>query len=598
MKASKIEPRSEINPPLGESIFMGRSPHLGKALFLFLGLSFVFFHPLLLHPFSILFGGYGDCQATVAGMWAKINGHLNSPIISLYSAPFGIPNTDGGIQPLYEFLTYFFAKWGGGEISGYNLLVFLSFPLTAFLTYDFLFRLLKDPFAAFVGGTLFGFCPAAVLHASAGHLAFSINWMVPIFLWSLIYHRRCHRFHSALFIGGAYAILTLLSLYWGYFALFLGIYMGISDLVSYQGNKWKGGWSYVPGVLLAVIILGIFLYPHILAQLTTDPRVLVESGKVRRFVELATLSARPWDYLLPPVTHPLWGRWTNPLALRWVHGSNIIEQTLYLGLVPIVLFFVGIQLARKNLFSGEHQHLFFTFVGGSIVMVILSAPPYIPLGPMKIPLPSYFLYPLFPMFRAYARSGVFVGFLLSCAAAVVLSQLRRISPILKKKGVLLLIWSFVVFDIWSISPDLFSSIQVPRVYDWLKNQPGDFIVAEYPMIPYNEAAYYQYPFWQRIHGKRLVNGALPQYKEAWSLYQDIQDLSKPEVVPILQKCGVKFVIVHPLLYEEGPIPTPIKRFFPAHFSQAKYGSGRPPDLSSLGEPFRVFGQDRVYRLPS
>lgn len=566
------------------------------ALVTFLSLSVIFFFPILFHPYSILFGGYGDCQATIAGMWAKINGHINGASISLYSAPFGIPNINGGVQPLFEWLTATFAKWGGGEISGYNILVFLSLPVTAFSTYVFLYCYVKDHFAAFVGGTLFGFCPAAVLHASAGHLTYSINFMLPVFLSAIFYHWGHHRFSSSLFIGLSYSVLTLLSIYWGYFALFLGIYLFVVDVVYLRKNFTKTMTSYLPGVLMAGLVLGVVLFPHIHSQLTADPRILAESGRIRRFIELATLSARPWDYILPPATHPLWGRWSNPLALRLVHGSNIIEQTLYLGLVPIFLLFVGVRLARNKSFSEERHKLFLVFIGGSVVMLILSAPPYVPIGPIKVPLPSYLLYPIFPMFRAYARSGIFVNLLLSCAAAVVLSQIKFIYPFLKKKVALLFIWSFLIFDYWSISPDLFASVAPPGVYQWLKNQPGDFIVAEYPMIPYNEAAYYQYPFWQRIHGKRMVNGALPQCREAWKIYNAIQDFSRPGVVEILRNCGVKYVIVHPLLYKEGPIPSPIKRFFPAHFSQARYGDGHPPNTKSLGEPIGVFGRDTVYRL--
>lgn len=598
MKEPKYNAQVDLKIPVDENISKWGSHYYVMALFFFLCFSLVYFFPILRHPHSVLFGGYGDCQATVAGMWANINGHVNGPFISLFSAPFGIPNTNGGIQPLFEFLTTFFAKWGGGEISGYNLLVFLSFPLTAFATYVFLFQLLKDHYAALVGGTLFGFCPAAVMHASAGHLAFSINFMLPFFLWALIYHRAQHCFLSSLFFGLSYAALTLLSLYWGYFALFLGIYMTVIDLVSSRENRIKNLLSYLPGVLLSGLILAIFLFPHIYSQMTTDPQVLVESGRVRKFIELATLSARPWDYILPPVTHPLWGRWTNPLSLRLVHGSNIIEQTLYLGLVPIFLLLEGVRFARKKLFTVERNKLFWVFVGGSIVMLILSAPPYIPLGPIKIPLISYFLYPIFPMFRAYARSGMFVYFLLSCAGSVVLSQMRIYYPFLKKKVVLVLILGFLIFDFWTISPDLFSKVAIPEVYHWLKNQPGDFIIAEYPMMPYNEAAYYQYPFWQRIHGKRIVNGALPQCKEAWKMFNDVQDISRPDVVEKLRKYRVKYVIIHPLLYEEGPIPTPIKRFYPAHFSKAKYGSGHPTVPASLGEPFHVFGRDSVYLLSS
>lgn len=567
----------------------------GMALVTFLGLSCFFFSPILFDPHSILFGGSGDCQATVAGIWATINGYVKGPSIPLYSAPFGIPSVNGGIQPLFEWITVVFAHLGG-EISGYNFLIILSFPLTALTTYFFLFYYLRDPFSAFVGGTAFGFCSGAILHASAGHLTYSINFMLPLFLWALLYHHLKHHFLSSLLVGATYSILTLLSIYWGYFALFLGLYLAVFDLICHRKKIVTTSMSYLPGVLLAGVAIGYFLFPHICSQLTSDSDTLAKSGRVRSLVELATLSARPWDYVLPPVTHPFWGKWTNPLALRLVHGSNVIEQTLYLGVVPICLLFVGVWMAKNNVFSKDRNRLFLLFVGGALTMLILSAPPYIPIGANRIPLLSYFLHPIFPMFRAYARSGIFVCLFLSCSAAVVLTQLRSNGMLLQKKVVLFLITVLLIFDGWCVSPDLFTKVSTPEVYEWLKNQPGDFIIAAYPMSPYNEASYYQYPFWQRVHRKRMVNGALPQCKEAWQMFNDVQDLSRQQTVEILRKHGVKYVIVHPLLYEEGPIPLPIKRFYPAHFSEAKYGPCPSPENSFLGQPYRVFGRDRIYRL--
>ncbi|GAH54652.1 unnamed protein product, partial [marine sediment metagenome] len=80
---------------------------------------------------------------------------------------------------------------------------------------------------------------------------------------------------------------------------------------------------------------------------------------------------------------------------------------------------------------------------------------------------------------------------------------------------------------------------------WLSKQESDFIVAEYPLE--NDV---EYLFWQRIHQKRLVNGALPG-THADKVRKEIVDILDPKTPGILKHLGTKYVIFHPGKYAQS-----------------------------------------------
>jgi hypothetical protein len=134
------------------------------------------------------------------------------------------------------------------------------------------------------------------------------------------------------------------------------------------------------------------------------------------------------------------------------------------------------------------------------------------------------------------------------------------------------------------------------VYSWLAEQPGDFIVGIYPMESNADFAFYTYLFWQRIHKKRIVNGASPDQKIAWDFYNKVKNLGSPEAWRLLKSVGVKYVIVHPEMYKEGIIPKEIKKYFPKNVSSFAYNDGNVPSVHLPLKIYKRFGSDIVYIL--
>ena len=83
--------------------------------------------------------------------------------------------------------------------------------------------------------------------------------------------------------------------------------------------------------------------------------------------------------------------------------------------------------------------------------------------------------------------------------------------------------------------------KVPEVYYWIKSQPGDFVIAEYPLDCNGNNEMYK--FYQTVHQRKMVNGTAPgTYPN--KIANTLKQLSDPKTAGVLKWLGVKYVIVH------------------------------------------------------
>ncbi|MDA8161791.1 MAG: glycosyltransferase family 39 protein [Desulfobacteraceae bacterium] len=573
----------------------GRWPALLSAALIYFMAGTLLTWPVLFKPGSVLFGN-GDTRGVVWGLWAKTNGFLDAPVNHLIAAPFGAPANPDFSQPVADWLSGLLARLFN-EVAGFNLFVFLSFPLTAIAAYFLLERLLRNKTAAFFGGLVFGFCPAAVMQAAGGH-TYSFNVFIPLFLLALFYNRTRRTLLSTFYVGASFALVTLTALYFGYLAIYVGLFFLVFDILNSKGEDSRAIFlNYLYGAFFAAAMVLPFEYRVIYQQITWGGAALAEAGHIRAFNELAVYSSRPWDYLIPSIDHPVLGVYFKNFARSHLHGSNLFEQTLYLGMVPIGLLITGMILAARGKFNETHRTYFLFFAFGALWMFFLSLPPLISLHGVKVPTVSYFAYHIAPMFRVYARFGILVDFFVACAAAVVLTHLYQHMKRIRYYAMLAFLLPLLVFEYWSVPPDYARAVdRPPEVYQWLAKQPGDFIIAEYPMTPNDAFSFYTYLFWQRIHKKKLVNGAGPDNAKAWAFFEKVKDLANPETPALLKSVGVKYVIVHQEMYKEGPISVAMKRFSPPFVSSMTYNGGNAPTIPFPMKLYKKFGADMVFSL--
>jgi hypothetical protein len=567
---------------------------------IYLLLSILITYPLVFNLEDGLWVGYGDIFGVVWGNWA-IKNHLSdqSFYTDFIAYPFGVHIISSVRQPVLEViiktLSFLF-----NEIASYNIIVLLSFPLTAFCTY-LLFRFLEyGKIASLIGGFIFGFTPSAFLQSTGGHITYFLNFPIPLFLMAMFYNKNKRTLFSSLMAGIAYVFVVFSTLYFGYFCIFLLILFILFDFKTSTTPFWEFLKNYGVIILISFILIVAVEYDAIFEQFALPSKQLVEIGRRRSIESLYVYSSRLYEFFIPQITHPVFGDYFQDFIRTRHLTANLFEQTIYLGITPLIILVLTFYLLEKNLLNKKYKSLFFFFLSGFVLMVLLSFPPSITILGLKIPLISSFLYRVAPMFRVYTRTVILAVFFLS---GIVVIFLNRISEIIKKKTYLIIsivVFLLIAFEYWEYSGDLIlDTTDVPPVYQWLSEDRDSKVIAEYPMMRSDEASFYTYIFYQRIHRKRLVNGAAPG-TEGWEFFTRINDISNPQTVKLLKEIGTDYVIIHFDKYKEGVVPYPLKRFYSIDLSSMTYNNYNDnskdysPSIPYGLELYKNFGSVRVY----
>ncbi len=512
-----------------------------KALLIFLFytlLAVIFTYPLIFKMNTSVYGYPGDNFSTIWHRWwdqyAREHG-LNPRYTPFLNAPFGMDlgvALDTAVLYVVPFavLTSVF-----NEVAAYNLIIFASFPLAAFTMYLLVKYLTKNRWAAILSGLIFSFSPyhfwKAYNHADLA----SIQWL-PLYVLSLIKLFEKRNYRWAFLTAASFTLVTLTSFYYGYFMVLFTIGLIVVYFVSSHLN-----WRMLKLLLLTGVLAGLFILPFtykLFLVSLSPPGEYQAERQAGRFVttvdSLLALSSRPWDFFIPSEHHPLFGKYVSTFCPWLAERSGGFEtqcthypqeRNIYLGWVGLGLSF----FALKNFCRNRKWILIFATL--AVLMVWVSFPAFINIKGHRLYFPSFFLHRFAPMFRTYVRLGVVV---LLCVAVLASFGLKFLLEKIKDKRLLPIAYCLlpllVLFDFTNIPPFRYTEFaQTPPVYQWLAEQPGDFIIAEYPQ-PYSEAEAW---FFQRIHQKKLV-----------TVTEELADLYQPETVEKLGDLGVKYIIAH------------------------------------------------------
>ena len=555
--------------------------------------------------------------------WAKFSylHNLPSKVYTFEAYPFGYDNTDAPYPYLLSFIGFIITLLTD-EIFTYNLLKIISFPLLALTTYFLIYYLTKDRLVSALIGIIYSFSPFHIIQ----NYSHSPNmYWIPVAILFLLKSLREGEYKNAILFGIFWGISFVFNVYNAYF---LGLLLPVF-VVACRLNKKKriniSRRSFLIAVVFSVIVFSLIILPMILplvkSKLISHSTYEMQTyGYVRDFSDLFIFSAKPLDYLLPSVHNPFLGWLIPDLGMGPLKGHKYTEHTLYLGYS--LLFLAGYALynaIKKNGRFGinkEDRHSIYLFLTVAIVAVILSAPPFIPLGKYevnlqtrevfaqyKIYLPQYFLFKLFPMFRVYARMGAIVLLAVCILAAFGLRELLLRINTKRGKYLLIFLFSLIIFIEFAEFPSFrITKVREPAVYKWLASQPGRFPVVEYPLgdgfDPYTT---YEYKFYQRIHTKFLVNGAI-KGTPADEFRKTIIDISKKDTINKLKSIGVKYIILHKYKYLRGNEYVPLDwlttpprdKIFPP-----EYNNGNIPDMKAVKNKVRLikdFKDSVVYEI--
>ena len=376
--------------------------YLAVSVFYFT-LTCILTYPLILNLNSGIYGFKGDNMLYIHDIWAWGDGK---------GLDFGeIKPSQITTQPLLDYTAVIISKVTS-PLTAYNLLIILSFVLSGLFTYLFIYKLTKSVPSALIAGSIFTFSSYHLRQAQV-HLEISQIWVIPFysyFFYNFItLPNKANTIKAGLSLGAS----TLIVNYYGFF---LGLITGLSLLCEITKKVIKKQKKVVSYLLL---VIGMFFITSMVVVIPNinSIKLLMEKGGIKELSwkaqgrneeDYIKHSAKPWFYLLPDIDNPIFGKVSRntllfiskfkPFYLTRSYTSN--ESTLYIGLVTTIFAIYGAVKVKK-------VRIIIPLI---IALFLFSLPPYLTKSETKIPLFSYPLYKLFPIFRVYSRWGIIILF--------------------------------------------------------------------------------------------------------------------------------------------------------------------------------------------
>ena len=510
----------------------------------------------LISNFTKYIPGFHSTDESYAALWnfwwlSKTHADkLPIDACPLIAAPFDL----GYCKNVY-FLWNLINKWltvFTSNIVAYNTEIVFSFLLAAFFVYLLAYHICRNVFASFLSAVIYAFCPYHFVR-SWQHLGLAqIQWM-PLFIFALIKLDEKRSIKYAAILGIAFFLVASFDLYYAYFMFLTApIYILYSIFAKFKLNKsiaatLKEELNFLRMLVLSAFFAGVLYLPSISmilhnAKISSGKGVSVFNTYLRPFEDLFSQSARPLSYFLPASTHPVFGGFTESFVGTGLYGESYTEHALYLGWVPLILAFFAFRRRRISKDPSERYYIC-CFLVLAVVAWLFSQPPWWQFGPFKLYMPSFFMYKLFPMFRAYCRFGIVVMLAVSILAALGLKViLDRFKGGILRFCVTVICCVLVLFEFWNWPPYKVIDVSgVPSAYYWLHSTPGDFIIAEYPLD--YDGSNELYKFYQTKHEKKIINGTIPG-TFANKVAHNIIKLSDLNTARVLKWMGVRYVLVH------------------------------------------------------
>jgi hypothetical protein len=544
-------------------------------LLIFIILTAVITFPLIFNLTTHI-PGFFSTDEPQAGIWDfwRINhsfkNGLNLISTDLISYPFGFKfYTSGFVTYIWQGLNHFLAITTTPVLT-WNIQIILNFILTALFGYLLAVFLTKSKIAGLLTGISFSFCPQHFAN-SWQHLGICYFQWIPLVLLAAIFLRK--RENKKGIISLAAAIILLFSfdfsiMYLGMFSLAAFIFYTICfnwrEKLFKNRTLLKADLRFFKNIVIAGVIAFIILLPQLLPLIRNyfnPPDIgLGASGFNpfhRPFEDLFSQSAKPLSYILPATFHPVFGKFTTMFVGSHLWGGSFTMHQLYLGWVPLILAIYAIRkwreqrrLRGQSSLGAVPQQDFYIgfFIFLALIAWLFSQPPWWQMGNMRIYMPSFFMYKILPMYRAYCRFGIIAILAVSVLAGYGLKFVLDKFKNRWVKGIIsVLCCGLVLFEFWNWPPyKVIDVSKAPDAYYWLYEQEGDFAIAEYPLDA--EGPNEIYKFYQIFHQKPIINSTSPG-TYANKVAQTITDLSEYKTASILKWMGVKYVVVHKEGYE-------------------------------------------------
>lgn len=504
----------------------------------YLGIAIWLIWPVPLDMANRFYGGTGDPFGSLA-ILREMADQFQPPFLPGklhdFSAPQGLPVP--WVRSLASLPSQFLL-WAlavvFGAVAAYDIFVLIGFFFSGTAAFLLARRITGSAPAGFVAGLALAFYPYAVLKSS-GHYEFAHSWVIVLAAWRMIELGEKPTMRNGILAGLA----VVFAMAWTpYFILLAGItYLTllIADLViAGRGRELRTHLrAQAPA---AGIVLAYLMVFRLLASATEAGQGLRANPRE----ELITYSARLQEYVFPNADHEIFGGWTRGYLETHMHGSNMTESMLYVGIVVLALAVVAIVGAILGKLPRRQAQLTATFAALAVIAGLCSAPPDYSAFGHTFPMPSDLISAVTSTWRVYARLVVVVEVALVMMAAIGLAWIVRGRSLPAIGAITALVIGLVWVDFTPHGGGYNPVGGVQPLYAKLKQQPRG-IVVEYPLTPAGSGDYDEM-FAQQEHGFPIFNGyEAGSKREAQAI--SLADPSNPATAARLRALGVRYAVI-------------------------------------------------------
>jgi O-antigen/teichoic acid export membrane protein len=458
------------------------------------------FWPLVVHLGSTVTGTLGsDATGSVWWLW-ELNHESGYHLLgtthhTLSGAPLGWNEGNGlNLQWLLPYYPAYLLTKVVGEIAAYNVDVLAGYVLSGAAMY-LLARYLRCRRAVAAWAALvyvvFPWHLARAEHGSLVHIE-----VLTLLVLALVAATRRPTWTRFAFVALATLGCWLTSGYYGSMAFITAVAYAAGAAAFRRGRRvvLVAGAAAAATVVTAVMALGAVV-----------SGTNGGAGLNRSVTDLSALALRPIELVVPAAPHLLLGGGLSGFWPQRLHGSNLTEITNYLGLLTfgLAIAWVVTVILRRRDASTDERAVTAGLVTAFVVAFLFAVPS--PLG--GVSMPSRLLWHFVPAFRVPSRwDPLLMTVLLPLAALGLQTVLDAVSRRWRRGwlapavAVIAMAVSFAELAIHPIETR-FRTNAVPPAYAAVQRTPPG-VLAEYPLGTSDV-----YRFWQRRHGRPLLNGA-------------------------------------------------------------------------------------------
>jgi O-antigen/teichoic acid export membrane protein len=497
------------------------------------------FRHVVVHLGSTVIGTLGsDSTGSVWWFW-QLNHESGYHLLgtthhTLTGAPIGWNEGNGlNLQWLLPYYPGYLATKVVGEVAAFNLVVLSGYVLSGIVMYAVARYLgcarLVSAWAALVY-IVFPWHLARAEHASLVHIE-----VLAVLILTLVVAARRPSWSRFALVGAATLACWLTSGYYGAEALVTTVAFGFGAALTL--NRRRGLW--LVGGLTACALAATVLIS--IGSFTSG--VNRGAGLHREATDLSSLGLYPQDALVPADGNLLVGGRLHAFRLSHLHGTNVTEGSDYLGWLTIALAVLWLVVAwrRKSALRTATAGL----AAAVVVGILFAAPSPVTIFGKSIWMPSRLLWEVVPAFRVPSRWTPLVMAALVPLAALGLQTVWN--AFAKHSGAragvvpvaIVFAAGLISFLELAISPakNHFRTVPVPAAYAAVEKTPRG-VLAEYPLGSSDV-----FRFWQREHGRPIVNGA-PAATSADEARLVLLDPAATGTAAALKLLGVTAIVIH------------------------------------------------------